>query len=101
MKLIGMLDMNVRVPLRLQIVHKAILFALQIDEHKYRNRGAVNETLNIHGTRLTLRRSSVNPSGTIRARADYFFPIGSVIMRQNNVTQAPPCTGVPFGKRAR
>lgn len=54
MILVGMLDLNVRVALRLQIVHEAILFTLQIDEQKYRNRCAVNKTINTDRTRLTL-----------------------------------------------
>jgi hypothetical protein len=51
---------------------------------------------------ITVSCSSFNPSGTIHPRADHFFPMGSVVMmKKPNVTQAPPCTGVPFGKRAR
>jgi hypothetical protein len=85
MILVGMLDLNARVPPRLQIVHEAILLALQINEARYYNCGGVyetlniNETQNIHGTRLALCQSSLNPSGTIRCRADYFFPMGSLV----------------------
>jgi hypothetical protein len=90
MPLVGMLDLNVRVPPRLQIVHEPILVAPLKNEDRDNNCGDENETLsihltqynpqNIHGTRLTLCRSSVNPSGTIHPRADYFFPIGSVVV---------------------
>jgi hypothetical protein len=91
MPLVGMLDLNVRVPARLQIVYEPILAAPLINEDRDNNCGDENETLsihltqnnpqNIHETRLTLCQSSVNASGTIRPGADYFFPIGSVIMR--------------------
>src|ERR1700730_18735278 len=84
---VGMLDLNVRVPPRLQIVHEPILVAPLKNEDRDNNCGDENETLsihltqnnpqNIHGTRLTFCRSSVNPSGTIHPRADYSFPIGS------------------------
>jgi hypothetical protein len=49
-----MLDLNVRVPPRLQIVDASILVASEINDHRYRKHGDDDETLNIHGTRLTL-----------------------------------------------
>jgi hypothetical protein len=50
--LIGMLELDIRVPLCLQVAHQPIRLAPQIDEGRYENWNGVNETINPQDTRL-------------------------------------------------